>query len=218
MYCKASAYASFLMIITAVFLLITAQLALTSSELRVSRIHERYSGLYNLGIAAAESGKSYAIREFKEADLDILQEYMDRYDWKSQCELKDGAFILTGNEFWLAYQEVAQNYIQKLYGENIKITHESGINIEIDSKIEDQKMMFKITVTNSSQRPYVKNMIENKVTVQGKIIWNPKPPVYTLMPNFIIDEDMPDGKDISDFTIIRDMDYAPFILSEVHQI
>ena len=219
---RASAYASVMMVITAVFLLITAQLAVTSSELNISHMHERYSGLYEIGVSAAEARTKEMNHALLDAENDILREYMERddNDWINQYELRDGALVLTGGIFWAGYQQAAMKYIQYLpqvLKNPVTITQESGIKINVAPKFGDPGTQFAITVTNSSDRPFVKNMADNAVEIQGKIIWNPDPPVFILQPRFNINEDTLDGKGFNDFIITCDPDYSHFILKGIHQ-
>jgi len=213
----ASAYASLLMTITAVFLLIAAQLAVTSSEMDISRMHERYSGLYEIGVSAAEARVREINRELSDTDENILREYMESSNWESQCELKDGALVLTGEAVEQAYRDIAQGYIGAPPGD-VTVTQDSGLDIGIRQEFGAPGTVFTITVTNNSLRPSVKNMAANTVKIQGEIIWNPDPPVYTLYPNFDMDADGLDGKGVDDFTVIRDEDYAPVMLSGVHRV
>ena len=216
---EASTNASLLMIMTAVFLLITTQLAVTSSELRISRMHERYSGLYPLGVSAAEARVRLINTVLTNAAEDLLAYYMENYEWESQCELRDGAFVLTGEAFHLAYQEIARNYnsaINAPDNTSITITHESGLNIFIQPKFGNVGTTFNVTVKNNSDRPYVKNMSE-AVEITGQIVWNSDPPIYTLVPKFDINEETLDGKGFHDFSVSYDSGYTPVKLAGVQQ-
>jgi len=215
---SASAYTSLLMTITAVFLLITAQFGVTSAELRVSRMHERYNGCYDSGIAAAEARLRVLNNAVLDAENDILREYVGRTDWTDHCELRGGVLVLTGEAFWPAYQEIAQKYLPGPYNETVTMTQESGMDIDINSNFDSPGTLFTITVTNNSRQPAVKNMDANVVKIQGQIIWNPDPPVYTLSPNFNMSGDTLDGKSIDDFQVIRDADFEPFVLFGVHRV
>ena len=214
---KASAYSSLLIIMITVFLLITAQLNLTVSELRISRIHERNTGLYDIGVSAAEARTREINNSLFAFDKDILREYMESNNWQSQCELKDGALVLSNAAFFLKYQEIAKKYINTPDNKLFTITHESGIEISILPNFGNLGTTFGITVTNNSQRPYVKNMT-SAVQINGEIKWNPDPPVYTLIPNFNINDETLDGKGFNDFSFTRDLDYTPVILSGVRQV
>jgi len=212
----ASAYASLLMVMTAVFLLITAQLAVTSSELRVSQMHERYDGLYETGVSAAQA----RVREMNGALVgvsgEILRAYMENYDWESQCEPDGGVLVLTGEAFGQAYREIAPRYLEAEPDTTAVITQESGLEIGIQTVFGSPGGSFRISVTNNNPRPYVKNMT-GAVNVEGQIIWNPEPPVYTLQPLFNISEDTWEGKSFADFTVLDDPGYKAIILSAVHR-
>jgi len=214
---KASAYASLLMTVTAVFILITGQLALTSVELRISRLHEIYGGLYEIGVSTAEAGIGRINGSLLNADDDILAYYMENYDWMDQCEPgDDGSFVLTGKAFYLAYQEIARGYIDTPDNSPVRITHGSSVDIEIQPDFKGIGTEFTVTVKNNRGDPLIKNMTR-RVEIKGEIKWNPDPPVYTLLPNFDINEETPAGKGFGDFTVIRDSGYTPVILFGVCQ-
>ena len=212
----ASAYASLMMAITAVFLLLTAQFAITSSELRVSRMHERYSGLYEIGVSAAEARVRDINSTLLAAGDDILRNYMESSDWESQCEFRSGAFVLAGGAFYQAYKEIALGYIDTPPDDVITITHESGIEIGIKPTFVSLGKTFVITVANNSQRLYIKSMT-GAVVVKGEIIWNPDPPVYTLIPKFSAEDETLSEKGFNDFIVTHDSDYVHVILSGVRQ-
>ncbi|MDR1558912.1 MAG: hypothetical protein LBS84_04280, partial [Clostridiales bacterium] len=206
---RGSAYASFLTIMTAVFLLITAQLSITSAELRVSRMNERYSGLYDIGVSAAEAQVKAISAELFENQEEILQEYMLTPDWPGQDVVSGEALTLAGDEFRDWYQAKVKTYVNAAADVKTDLTHESGVNIAILVKYRAVGTAFGITVTNKSTRPVVKNMADNTVNIECIIKWNSASPVYSLTPLFDVETEPLDGKDIYDFSIERDPDYKP---------
>ncbi|MDR2650225.1 MAG: hypothetical protein LBB94_10985 [Clostridiales bacterium] len=215
---NASAYASFLTIITAVFILITAQLAITSAELRVSRMNERYSALYDIGVSAAEAEVKGINSAIRDAETEILREYMDTYDWAGQCVLSDGALTLDGEVFRQSYGDIAAKYLSAPRNLPVTIFHESsGMEILIESNYGAPGSSFAITVTNNGARPAVKN-ITGIVKIEGKIIWNPAPQIYSLTPLFDMDTEALEGKTADNFIVRRVSDHKPVILSEVHRV
>jgi len=209
---KASSYASLLIILTTVFLLITAQLNLTISETRISRMYERYSGLYDIGVCAAQAKAKEINSLISDSELEIIREYMEQYDWEDQCELKDGVFLLSGVDFYKGYKEISGKYINTGYSNTMRITHDSGINISINANFRAPGIPFNITVINDGQRPLVKNMT-GKIIIECTLAWNPNPPAYILEPH-----DIHENMSFSDFNVTCGSDYVPLSITGLHRI
>jgi len=206
---------------SAVFILVATQFSIALSELRVSRMYERFSGLYEIGASLAEA----ITREINSdiIDMDMIHEYINTYDWENASEFRDGVFILSGDEFYQGYQLVAERYVNTPQDDAFRITHGSGVDINIvltfvsiETSSISTGIPFTITVTNNSQRPAARNV--TAVTLAGVISWNANPPIYNLEPLFNIDEDtVISEKSYHDFNISRESDFLPVELSQLYR-
>jgi len=206
---------------SAVFILVATQFSIALSELRVSRLYKRFSGLYEIGASLADA----ITREINSdiVDLDIIREYINTYDWENESEFRDGVFILSGEEFYRGYQRLAKRYINIAQDNAFEITHVSGVDINIVLTFADIEPSsanvgrpFTITVTNNSQRPAARNV--TAVTLAGVISWSADPPIYTLEPLFDIDEDtLISEKSYLDFNVSRESDFLPIELALLYR-
>jgi len=212
-----SSYASLLVIISSVFLLATAQLAIVAAEMRVSRMHEKHSGLYDIGVSVAEAKLREVNRIINDMDMAVIKGYMEGEGWETQCELKDGVFLLSGKAFYKEYQDIAKQYVGFKGSERMQIAHESGVEVDIYAEFNAIGTKFTITVTNAGQRPSVSYMA-GTVKIEGVISWNAEPPVYYLKPKFNFDPDTLGDRAFGDFTVSRAEGFSPLVLSELRRV
>jgi len=212
---------------SAVFILVATQFSIALSELRVSRLYERFSGLYEIGVSTANAMTRSVTSDI--LAMDIIREYIDTYDWESKSEFRDGVFILSGDEFYRGYQKIAKELINTPQENATRITHNSGVEINIESTfvgigtVGDMtasppirpELSFTIIITNYSQRPTARS---NSVFLEGVISWSIEPPVYILEPRFDIDEDtIISEKSYHDFFISQESDFIPVELSLLYR-
>ena len=213
---KASSYVSLLIIMSAVFLLVSAQFSTTLAELRYSRMNEKYSGLYDIGVSVAQAKSKEINKRISDLETDILREYMELYDWINVCKLTEGSLILTGEAFYKDYQKIAVKYMGPPGKGSIHLTHCSGleINIETNTNFGALGVPFTITATNNSQRAAALDA-PSKITIEGHFIWNPDPPVYRLEPFFNINEETINEKSFSDFSVTNDTNFSPVVITNL---
>jgi hypothetical protein len=213
----ASTSASLIIIMSAIFILVSTQFSIALSELRVSRMHERFSGLYDIGVSSANA----MTREINDdiPEMEIIREYMNSVDWEHIIEYRDGFFILTGDEFYSRYKEIAVRYLDTPQVNDFRITHDSGIEIHINIISEPMTIRrilpFTIIVTNDSQIPAAEN--PTIVTLGGELSWNTEPPIYILEPRFDVNEETLSGKGFDDFVVSLDTDFVPLELSLLYR-
>jgi len=179
-------------------------------------MYERFSGLYDIGVSTADAMTRKITSDILATE--IIREYIDTYDWLSKSEFtEDGVFILSGIEFYQEYQRIAERLINTPQDNRFSITHNSGVEITVDSTFEGIGKPFIITVTNNSERPAARNV--TAVTLQGEISWSADPPIYILEPRFDIDGDtIISEKGYLDFFIKRESDFISVKLSSLYRI
>jgi len=192
-------------------------------------MYERFSGLYEIGASTADAMTREVTSDI--LAMDIIREYIDTNDWESKSEFRDGVFILSCDEFYLGYQQIAEGLIRTPQDNRFRITHYSGTEISIESMFigigvpgdattnppTRPLRPFTITVTNNSQQPIARN--NTIVTLEGVIGWGPDPPIYILEPRFNIDEDtIISEKTFYDFDISLESDFVPVELLSLYRV